>query len=239
MKQEVYALAMGCLALFATQYAVAVESEFKGSYLATGNVSTLDEPITSLNNRLGLSFKPSWSNGNFDFRAESYTEPSFHGANNALVNEHKFETQLNYNHPITDIFGVSGGVLYHTNNTFPDKYFWGVLGLTYSQNVLKDLSLSAAVLAEKKNGSGRVFYDASGTVEYHFNPKISFFTSLHRYENMGEFDTTPTRKFEYEIGVNQILSQRFFTGVSYLHHSQDNDPNDRFGLVKLKLGINF
>ena len=65
------------------------------------------------------------------------------------------------------------------------------------------------------------------------------FTSLHRYENFGEFDTNPSRKFEYEVGINHNPSQRFFTGISYLHHSQDDDPNDRFALLKLKLGVNF
>ncbi len=232
------AIAIGCLAL-ANIVAYADESSFTGSYMVTGNVSTISESITSMNNRIGLNYKPSWSAGNFDYRAELYTETSFHTSDGSIVNEHKFETQLNYNHPLTNIFGVTGGVLYHKNNTFPDAYYWGIAGLTYSQTIANNTTATAAMLAEKRNGGGRVFYDASGSIEYHFHPLASVFTSLHRYENLGEFDTVPSRKFEYEIGANYNPNKRFFTGISYLHHTQDNDPDDRFALLKFKLGVNF
>ena len=219
--------------------AQADEATFSGSYLLTGNISTIDEAITSANNRLGLSYKPTWSKGNFDFRAESYTETSFHTPDRSIINEHKFETQLNYNHPISDMFGLIGGILYHQNNTFRDQYFWAIAGLTYIQKVSDNISLSGALLAEKRNRGGRIFYDASGGVEYRLTPQLSTFLALHRYENFGEFDTTPSRKFEYELGANYTINSRFFTGLSYLRHTQDNDSDDRFALFKLKLGVNF
>lgn len=215
------------------------ESAFSGSYLLTGNISTIDEAVTSANNRLGLNYKPSWSKGNFDLRVESFTETSFHTPDKSIVNEHKFETQLNYNYPINDIFGVTGGILYHQNDTFRDQYFWAITGLTYSQKISGNISLSGALLAEKRNKGGRVFYDASGSVEYRLMPQLSTFLALHRYENLGEFDTTPSRKLEYEFGANYTINSRFFTGISYLHHTQDNDADDRFALLKFKIGVNF
>lgn len=239
MKQNLLcAVAMGCLAL-TNATAHAEDSSVTGSYMVTGNLSTIDKHISSINNRVGLNFKPSWSAGNFDYRAESYTETSFHSSDGSIVNEHKFETQINYNYPVSNIFGLTGGVLYHNNYTFPDTYYWGVAGFTYNQAATDTTNLSAAILAEKRNGGGRVFYDASGSIEHHFHPLFSVFASLHRYENFGEFDTKPSRKLEYETGINYNPNQRFFTGVSYLHHSQDDDPNDRFALLKLKLGVNF
>ena len=219
--------------------AQADESTFSGSYLLTGNISAIDKAITSANNRLGLNVKPSWSTGNFDLRAESYTETSFHTPNRSIINEHKFETQLNYNYPISDIFGITGGMLYHQNDTFRDQYFWAIAGLTYSQKISNNVSLSGALLAEKRNKGGRVFYDASGSAEYRLMPQLSTFLALHRYENLGEFDTMPSRKFEVELGANYTINPRFFTGISYFRHTQDNDADDLFALLKLKLGINF
>lgn len=228
-----------CSSILVGCYAHADDTSLSGSYLMTGNISTIDAPITSMNHRIGLNFKPSWSKGNFDYRAESYTETSFHSIDGSIVNEHKFETQLNYSQPITDVFGVTSGMLYHTNYTFPDTYFWGVAGVTYNQSVLEKITLSAALLAEKRNGGGRIFYDTSGSIEYHIDSRMSLFAALHRYENLGEFDVDPSRKREYEIGVNNNISKRIFIGISYLHHTQDNDPTDRFSLLKLKLGVNF
>ena len=224
--------------------AYADESAFSGSYLLTGNISTIDEAITSANNRLGLNYKPSWSTGNFDLRVESYTETSFHTPDKSIVNEHKLEAQLNYNHAINtifgnDIFSITGGILYHQNDTFRDQYFWAIAGLTYSQKISDNFSLSGALLAEKRNKGGRLFYDASGSLEYRLMPQLSTFLALHRYENLGEFDSVPSRKFEVELGANYVINSRFFTGFSYMRHTQDNDSDDRFALLKLKLGINF
>lgn len=237
-KNAFYTATIGLLSLTCLT-AHAGNSSLTGSYTVTRNVSTIDTPLTSLNNRVTLNYKPSWSAGNFDYRAESYTEPSFHSSNGSIVNEHKLETQLNYNYPITNEFGVTGGILYHTNYTFQDTYYWGVAGLTYNQSISNNATLSATFLAEKRNGGGRVFYDASASAEYLLYHSLSAFVSLHRYENLGELDITPSQKFEYEFGLNYNLSQRFFTGISYLHHRQYNDPADRFALLKVKLGVNF
>lgn len=49
----------------------------------------------------------------------------------------------------------------------------------------------------------------------------------------------PSRKFEVELGANYTINSRFFTGLSYFRHTQDNDVDDRFALLKLKLGVNF
>lgn len=237
--KKLLALTLLSSSMLLSSYVNADDSSLSGSYLMTGNISAIDAPITSMNNRIALNFKPSWSKGNFDYRAESYTETSFHSVDSSIVNEHKFETQLNYNQPVTDIFGVTGGMLYHTNYTFPDTYFWSVAGVIYNQALLEKISLSAALLAEKRNGGGRIFYDTSGSVEYRIDSRMSLFASLHRYENFGEFDVDPSRKREYEIGVNNNISKRIFVGISYLHHTQDNDPTDRFSLLKFKVGVNF
>lgn len=174
-----------CSLLLVNFSAQADESAFSSSYLLTGNISTIDNALTSANHRLGLNVNPSWSAGNFDLRVESYTETSFHTPDRSIINEHKIETQLNYNYPINDIFGDTGSILYHKNDTFRDQYFWAITGLTYMQKISDNVSLSGALLAEKRNKGGRVFYDASGSVEYRFMPKLSTFLALHRYENLG------------------------------------------------------
>lgn len=100
-------------------------------------------------------------------------------------------------------------------------------------------ALSGTLLAEKRTRGGRLFYDFSGAAEQRLSPRFSAFVGLHRYENFGEFDARPTRKFEYEAGVNYLLDKRFNAALSYFRHRQDDDPNDRFAFVKLKLGYNF
>ena len=213
--------------------------EISGSYAATANVSVLDSPLISLNHRFGLTVAPHDWSGTFDYRVELYTESSFHGVNGSIINERKFETQLNYITPLSQRFGILGGVLYHTNYTFQDTYYWAVLGLTYADKVADDLSISGALLAEKKISAGGVFYDASGTVDYRFHQDWSAFLSAHRYENFGELDTSPTQKLEYEAGLTHDLTDRFNIALSYFHHSQFDDPNDEFAFIKLKVGIVF
>ena len=100
-----------------------------GQYLATGNFSTQDSVMPSINNRLTMNEAPTWTKGNFDFRLEQYVENSFHGINDTMVREHKFEAQANYNYPLTPQLSATAGVLRHENHTFRDNYFWGVAGL--------------------------------------------------------------------------------------------------------------
>lgn len=212
---------------------------FTGQYLATGNFSTQDSLMPSMNNRLTMNATPSWTTGNFDFRLEQYVENSFHGTNDSMVRERKFEGQVNYNYPLTPQLSATVGALRHENHTFRDNYFWGVAGLVWSGDIAPDTGLTAGVLAEKRNKGGRLFYDLSAAVEHKFKEKYGAFASAHVYENLGEFDPTPTHKREYEIGLNYYPNKRYTAGVSYFYHQQIGDPTDRFSFVKLKLGVNF
>lgn len=212
---------------------------FTGQYLATGNLSTQTALMPSLNSRLTANYAPGWTTGNFDFRLERYTENSYHAANGDMVRERKFEAQANYNYPLTPNLNAVVGLLRHENYTFRDNYYWAVAGLAWNGDIAKDTSLSTAILAEKRNGGGRVFYDLSGTVEHRFMEKYGAFVAAHVYENLGEFDAVPTHKREFETGINYYISKRYFAGVSYFYHQQIGDPADRFSFVKLKLGVNF
>ena len=210
-----------------------------GQYLATGNFSTQDRLLPSMNNRLTMNYAPPWTVGNFDFRLEQYVENSFHGTNNAMVRERKFEGQINYNYPLTSHLSATAGVLRHENHTFRDNYFWGVAGLVWSGDIAPDTGLTAGVLAEKRNKGGRLFYDSSAAVEHKFHEKYGAIASAHVYENLGEFDPKPTHKREYEIGLNYYPNKQYVAGISYFYHQQIGDPTDRFSFVKLKLGANF
>ena len=210
-----------------------------GQYLGTGNVSTLGESLTSFNQRLGLNYAPAWTSGNFDYRYERYTEPSFHGAGNSQVNERKFESQLMYNHPINEHLTANVGYLYHANRTFRDNYHWAMAGLTLSGEIAPDVKASTTALIQKRNKGGRAFYDLSGNVEYKPMSLVGVFASAHIYENLGESDVTPTRKREFEVGLNYYISDRYYAGISHIKHYQIGDPTDRFALTKFKFGVNF
>lgn len=210
-----------------------------GQYLATGNLSTIGKSLTSMNNRVGLNYAPTSIPGNFDYRFESYTETSFHGVGDTQVNERKLENQLMYNYPLTEHIAATVGGLYHTNYTFQDTYYWAIGGLSVSGDIAPQTPASATALIEKRNNGGRAFYDLSATVEHKFSPMLGLFASAHLYENLGELDLKPSKKREYELGLNYYISPRYFAGVSYFRHSQLGDPNDRFAMAKLKLGVNF
>lgn len=210
-----------------------------GQYLATGNISTISESLPSLNNRLSLNYAPSRIPGAFDARVEFYTEPSFHSADNQIVNEHKRELQLNYSYPLFDHLALIAGYLYHGNRTFRDNYSWAIAGLSASGDVFADTPASISVLAERRNKSDRIFFDFSGSIERRFQSRYGIFASAHVYQNMGEFDPKPTHKREYEVGTNWYPDKRFYAGLSYFKHTQRDDAYDRFSLVKLKVGITF
>lgn len=213
--------------------------EFSGQYLVTGNVSTQTPAMPSLNNRLTANYAPAGLKGNFDFRLERYTENSYHTDDGAMTRERKFEGQVNFNYPLTEHLNATVGGLRHENYTFRDNYNWAVAGLSWTGDVAKDLALTTALLAEKRNGGGRVFYDLSGTVEQHLSDKASVFAAAHIYENLGESDLTPSHKREFETGLNYAVSKRYFAGISYFYHQQVDDPSDRFSFLKIKLGVNF
>lgn len=220
-------------------FAEPVSEEFSGSYTATGSVSTLETPITSLGHRLDFTFKPNSFKGRFEYRAESYTESSFHGAGGSLVNEHKLETQLNYIYPISRIFSANAGLLYHRNNTFQDTYYWAIVGVSATIPLTDKTTVTTSISAENKTSGGRIFYDANTSLTHQISSKFSAFGNLHRYENLGEFDNSPSQKLEYELGVSSSPNTRFDIALSYLRHSQYNDPNDRFASLRLRFAVHF
>ena len=237
-----FIIKMPCIGFAVTVFAVISSARaegLKGQLLVTGNVSTIGESLTSFNQRLGLNYAPTWTPGNFDYRYERYTEPSFHGQNDAQVNEGKLESQLMYSHPLNRQFSVTAGGLYHTNRTFRDNYYWAVVGVTFSVEIASKTTASAAALIEKRTSGGRAFYDLSGGIEYKPVAAVGVFANAHLYENLGESDVRPTRKRELEIGVNYYINQRYYAGASYFRHWQVDDANDRFALAKVKFGVNF
>lgn len=214
---------------------------FSGSYQATGNVSLLGKPRPSLGHRLNLSH--ALQTGSIDTRLEYYVDGSYNGDPPGMlrnnINEPKFEGQVMFNRPLSSRLGFTGGLLYHDNFRFPDRYFWAIAGLTYGVPFGKNVTLSSAALLEKKLGGARAFYDLSGTLEYRFAPRWNTQIALHRYENVGQTDPRPTQKGEVEIGLNRALSLRQSVGVSYFRHVQFNAPNDQFTFLKLKYGVSF
>lgn len=210
---------------------------FTGSYQATGNFSLLGKPRPSLGHRLNLSYAPKFG-GSFDSRLEYYVEGSYNadppGILGNNINEPKFEAQLMYNRPLNKRLSVTGGLLYHDNFRFPDRYFWAITGLTLSVPIGQQVTFSSAALIEQKLGGVRPFYDLSGTLEYRFAPKWNTQLSFHRYENVGQFDPQPTQKAEYELGLNRALTAKDAVGISYFCHIQFNAPNDQFTFLKLK-----
>lgn len=240
MRPKCFSTRLGLAACaFAGACSAAHAEGWTGQYLATFNASTIGEALPSMNNRLTANYAPAWTNGNFDFRLEQYVENSFHGPNDTQVREHKYEEQANYNHPLTEHLNSVVGLLHHSNSTFRDNYWWGIAGLNWSGQVAPETTLSAGALAEKRNGGGRVFYDLSGSVERRFLQRYGAFVAAHLYENLGEFDASPTHKREFEVGLNYYPNERYVAGVSYFDHRQVGDPTDRFSMVKLKLGVNF
>jgi hypothetical protein len=214
---------------------------FTGSYQATGNFSLLGQPKPSLGHRLNLSH--ALDKGSIDTRLEYYVDGSYNGdppgvlRNN--INEPKFEGQIMYNRPLTSRLGFTGGLLYHDNFKFPDRYYWVITGLTYTLPLGEDVTLSSAALIEKKLGGARFFYDLSSTLEYRFAPKWNTQLALHRYENVGQFDPRPTQKGEIEIGLNRALTEKQSVGISFFRHVQFDAPNDQFSFLKLKYSVGF
>ncbi len=214
---------------------------FSGSYQATLNFSLLGRPRPSLGHRLNLSH--ALKKGSIDTRLEYYVDGSYNGDPPGMllnnINEPKFEAQVMYNRPLSSRLGFSGGLLYHDNFRFPDRYGWAIVGLTYAVPFGKNLTLSSAALLEKKLSGARVFYDLSGTLEYRFAPRWNTQLAFHRYENEGQLDPKPTQKGEVEIGLNRAISARQSVGISYFRHVQFNAPNDQFTFLKLKYGVSF
>lgn len=238
MKQ--LALAAGFFGLFALGVGCANAEGLTGQYLAAVNFSAEGHIAPSMNNRLTANYAPAWMPGNFDVKLfDQYVENSFHGTNDTLVRERKFEAQVNFNYPITEALSATIGMLRHTNSTFRDNYNWAIAGIVWNGEIASNTNLTTGLLVEKRISGGRLFFDTSATIEHRFQEKLGVFAAAHLYENFGEFDTSPSRKREYEVGVNYYPSARYVLGLSYFNHTQVGDPTDRFSMVKIKAGINF
>lgn len=222
-----FTVSIGCEALSAAQ--------ITGSYSLTGNVSAENSQTYYFGHKLLLNLKPEGSRHSLDFRDENYSEASFHGADpNDVVVENKAETQLNYNFLLNEHFNLFAGVLSHSNHTFRDTYSWYLTGVSASFVPLNLFSLSTAFTALKRGQGGRIFYDGSLSVEKFVFPLFSVFGALHRYENFGESDIKPTKKTEFEFGLNHAPSPRFSFGLSYFKHTQDHDPLDQFSAYRIR-----
>ena len=195
--------------------------------------------MPSLNHRFTGNYALSALKSNFDFCLERYTENSYHTSDGSMTRERKAEVQVNFNFPLTDHLTATVGALRHKNYTFRDNYNWAVAGLSWSGEVAKGLTITTAVLAEKRNGRGQIFYDFSTIGDQRFKEKYGAFVAAHIYQNLGEFDVSPSRKREFEVGVNYYISKRYSAGISYFYHQQIDDPSDRFSFLKLKVGVNF
>ena len=64
-------------------------------------------------------------------------------------------------------------------------------------------------------------------------PHWSEQASYRLYENLGEFDPTPTHKQEFEVGIARTLPYRQSIALSFRHHLFDS-RNDQFSFLKLK-----
>ena len=213
-----------------------------GNLLFTGNVSTLDRPLPSLNERLTLDY--ALPRGHIlDLRIENYYEGSYNeNPPNILgrnINEQKLEIQGTYTYPFTSVFSLSGAILHHENFTFRDNYEWAITTLTAKISLSKRLTLTPNVSLEKRFQGGRFFYDTATTLDYAFAKNWTFETTYHRYENYGELDPAPSRKQEMEIGGLYQLTPRQTLGLSFFRHIQFGSPNDQFSFIKLKYGISF
>jgi len=217
-------------------------SPLTGNILLTGNVSTLDRPLPSANERLTLDY--ALPKGQiFDLRVENYTEGSYNenppGVLGRNINEHKFEVQGTYMYPLTSMFSVSGALLHHTNFTFHDNYQWAIATLAAKIPLSEKLSLTPNASLEKRLRGGRVFWDTSATLDYSFAQDWTFEANLHRYENFGEFDPHPTEKEEIEAGFIHLLTSNQTLALSFFRHIQFGAPNDQFSFLKLKYGYSF
>ncbi len=206
-----------------------------GSYSLTSNVSAENSKTYYFAHKFQFNFKPEGSKHSLDFRDENYSEASFHGTDPAeVIVENKAETQLSYNYAFNENLSWFIGGLHHANYTIRDTYGWYLTGLNVSLSPFELISFSGSLTATKRAQGGRIFYDAAFGFENTFHPMFTLFTSLHRYENFGETDISPSKKMEYELGISHKPSGRFSFALSYFKHTQDDDSLDTFSAYRLR-----
>ncbi len=211
-----------------------------GSYSLTSNVTAENSKKYYFAHKLLFNLKKEDSSHSFDFRDENYTEASYHGPNaSEVVKENKAEMQLSYNYFFNENFTWFIGALHHENYTFHDTYAWYLTGLSGSFSPWKIFSLTATANAIQRSLGGRIFFDGSLGIEKTLFPMISIFGNLHRYENFGENDNSPSKKTEYEIGINHMPSGHFSFGLSYFSHTQDSDSLDAFSAYRFRVSYIF
>lgn len=226
--------------IFLTGFEVSAVAQVSGSYSLTGNVSAENSKTYYFAHKLLLNLKEEGSPHSFDFREENYSEASYHGADpNEVIVEHKAETQIGYTFAFSKSVTWFFSALSHANYTFRDTYSWYLTGLSGNFSPWDSFSLNASVSAIQRAQGGRVFYDGSLGVEKTLWPMFSLFAALHRYENFGESDVSPSKKTESEFGINHSPSSRFSFGLSYFRHSQDSDPLDAFSAYRFRTSYLF
>ncbi len=111
--------------------------------------------LPSVGHQLLLSYEPSFG-GSLNSLLEYYTDGSYNadppGELLHNINEQKFEYQLMYSYQLIKGISVTGGFLHHENFRFTDHYFWAIAGFVLTWLPTNNLTISAAIVAEKKTG---------------------------------------------------------------------------------------
>jgi hypothetical protein len=215
-----------------------------GKTLIYHRTSLIDDLANGLSDKLNLDYGFAHGQG-FDLRAEYYKDgsfneqPPFQIPAHSTIYEPKLEYQLTYSMPVSRRLFFAVAALHHHNFRFEDAYYWGIASLTYAQPITSALQLSITGSAEKRLASGGLFYDGVATLDQQLGPTLKFETTVHRYQNWGELDPSPTDKIEIETGFIKNLTDRQSIWVSFLRHYQNGAPNDAFSVLQLKYGVAF
>ena len=206
--------------------------------------SLIDDLANGLSDRLNVDYGFAHGQG-FDVRAEYYKDGSFNEQPPFVIPAHstiyepKLEYQLTYSLPVSPRLAFAVAALHHHNFRFEDAYYWGIASLTYAQPITSALQLSVTGSAEKRLAPGGLFYDGVATLDQQLGPALKFETTVHRYQNWGELDPSPTDKIEIENGFIMNLTDRQSLWVSFFRHYQNGSPNDAFSVLQLKYGVAF
>jgi hypothetical protein len=210
-----------------------------GDYRLMGNMSTLSTAITSLNQDLTIHVKPTDMAGQFDFLLSTVTEPSFHSDDESIINEHAIEGMISYRHPFGEHVHAIGGVFFNRNHTITEHYTWAVLGADYDVDLSDDWSVDTTLMAKKNIQHGRVFYDVESELAYQAAPHLELMAHARRFEELGQFDDTPTAQSDYGAEVAYGINDNLEAALSYEQHTEDDDHEARWSLLSLSLSTHF